>query len=84
MSSVTLHVHSMHLPRQPNRACHTPPVRAGGVVVGFVFGVATRILFKLMHRRGHKAPEQLALTVAMAYLCFYVANAPCMAPLTSQ
>lgn len=30
-----------------------------------------------MHRRGHKAPEQLALTVAMAYLSFYVANGPC-------
>ena len=47
------------------------------MLVGFVFGVATRLMLKIMHRRGHKAPEQLALTVAMAYLCFYVANAPC-------
>ena len=44
--------------------------------MGLVFGVVTRFMLKLMHRRGHKAPEQLALTVAMAYLCFYVANAP--------
>ena len=51
--------------------CHC----AGGLVIGLAFGVATRLLLKLMHRKGHKAPEQLALTLAMAYLAFYTANA---------
>ncbi len=49
----------------------------GGVVLGLLFGLATRLILKLMHRRGHKAPEQLALILAMAYLAFYVANGPC-------
>ncbi|KAK9788845.1 hypothetical protein WJX73_003600 [Symbiochloris irregularis] len=49
---------------------------AGGALVGYAFGIATRLLLKLMHRRGHKAPEQLALTLSLSYLCFYCANAP--------
>ncbi|EIE21844.1 hypothetical protein COCSUDRAFT_56295 [Coccomyxa subellipsoidea C-169] len=49
----------------------------GGVVLGLAFGVLTRLVLRLMHRRGHKAPEQLALIVGMAYLSFYVANGPC-------
>jgi NhaP-type Na+/H+ or K+/H+ antiporter len=52
----------------------------GGVCLGLLCGVATRLVLKWMHRRGHKAPEQLALTVAMAYLVFYVANGPCARP----
>ncbi len=44
---------------------------AGGALVGFACAIATRLILKWMHRRGHKAPEQLALTVAMAYLAFY-------------
>lgn len=50
---------------------------AGGALVGFACAIATRLILKWMHRRGHKAPEQLALTVAMAYLAFYLANGPC-------
>ncbi len=50
---------------------------SGGVVLGLAFGVLTRLVLRLMHRRGHKAPEQLALIVGMAYLSFYVANGPC-------
>ena len=50
---------------------------AGGLLIGLAFGAATRLLLKLMHRKGHKVPEQLALTLAMAYLAFYIANAPC-------
>lgn len=50
---------------------------AGGALVGFACALATRLILKWMHRRGHKAPEQLALTVAMAYLAFYLANGPC-------
>lgn len=49
----------------------------GGAAIGLAFGLATRLVLKWMHRRGHKAPEQLALTVACAYLSFYVANALC-------
>lgn len=47
-------------------------------MLGLAFGILTRLVLKWMHRRGHKAPEQLALTVAMAYLSFYVANGPCV------
>ena len=50
---------------------------AGGAAIGIAFALATRLVLKWMHRRGHKAPEQLALTVAMAYMTFYVANGPC-------
>ena len=52
-------------------------VSAGGALIGFACAIATRLILKWMHRRGHKAPEQLALTVAMAYLAFYIANGPC-------
>ena len=52
-------------------------VIAGGALIGFACAIATRLILKWMHRRGHKAPEQLALTVAMAYLAFYIANGPC-------
>ena len=50
---------------------------AGGAAIGIAFALATRLVLKWMHRRGHKAPEQMALTVAMAYMTFYVANGPC-------
>eukprot|EP00884_Botryococcus_braunii_P001577 jgi/Botrbrau1/1141/Bobra.0162s0032.1 len=50
---------------------------AGGAAIGYAFGLVTRLLFKFLHRRtGHSAPEQLALTLGMAYLCFYLANGP--------
>ncbi len=52
----------------------------GGACLGLAFGILTRLVLKFMHRRGHKAPEQRALTVAMAYLAFYVANGPCARP----
>ena len=35
-------------------------------MVGLGFGLLTRLSLKLMHSKGHKAPEQLALTLAMA------------------
>ena len=34
--------------------------------------VLTRLMLKFIHRRGHKAPEQLTLTIAMAYLTYYL------------
>lgn len=50
---------------------------AGGLLIGLAFGLLTRLSLKIMHSKGHKAPEQLALTLAMAYLAFYIANSPC-------
>lgn len=55
----------------------TTAASPGGAAIGLAFGVATRLVLKWMHRRGHKAPEQLALTVAVPFLSFYVANGPC-------
>lgn len=41
---------------------------------GFAFGFVTRQVLKLIKRGGHKAPEQLSFSVAMAYLVFYFAQ----------
>ena len=41
---------------------------------GIAFGVATQQILKIVKRGGHNAPEQLALSVAMAYLSFYAAQ----------
>ena len=52
---------------------------AGGVGIGLLMSVLTRLLLKFIHRRGHKAPEQLTLTIAVAYLTYYfgqLAGAP--------
>ena len=49
---------------------------AGGLIIGLISGYITSWLLKFMHQRGMKAPEQLALSLGMAYLTFYVANAP--------
>ena len=46
----------------------------GGFLFGFAFGYITRQMLKLIKRGGHKAPEQLALSVAMSYLVFYFAQ----------
>jgi hypothetical protein len=52
-------------------------VWTGGAAIGYAFGIATRLLLKYQHRvSGHAAPQQLALTLGMAYLCFYLANGP--------
>ena len=39
--------------------------------MGLAMSVLTRLMLKFIHRRGHKAPEQLTLTIAMAYLTYY-------------
>jgi NhaP-type Na+/H+ or K+/H+ antiporter len=49
---------------------------AGGFAIGFALGFLTKWLLSLLRSRGAKAPEEMALTVAMAYLAFYLANAP--------
>ncbi|DBA77107.1 hypothetical protein WJX77_005031 [Trebouxia sp. C0004] len=48
----------------------------GGFAIGFALGFLTKWLLSLLRSRGAKAPEEMALTVAMAYLAFYLANAP--------
>ena len=63
--------HTVHTCTGKMRGC------AGGLLIGLAFGLLTRLSLKIMHSKGHKAPEQLALTLAMAYLCFYIANSPC-------
>ena len=49
---------------------------AGGFAIGIALGFITKWLLSLLRSRGAKAPEEMALTVAMAYLAFYLANAP--------
>ena len=51
-------------------------LRAGGFAIGFACGFVTKWLLSLLRSRRAKAPEEMALTVAMAYLAFYLANAP--------
>ena len=41
---------------------------------GLLFGWVTRQVLKFIKRGGHKAPEQLALSLAMAYLVFYTSQ----------
>ena len=41
---------------------------------GLLFGWLTRQVLKFIKRGGHKAPEQLALSLAMAYLVFYTSQ----------
>lgn len=55
---------------------------AGGFLIGFAFGFLTKWLLSILRSRGAKAPEEMALTVAMAYLAFYLANAPGQYPST--
>ena len=60
-------------------AMHARPKQrwlAGGFAIGFALGFLTKWLLSLLRSRGAKAPEEMALTVAMAYLAFYLANAP--------
>ena len=49
---------------------------AGGGLIGFGFGVVTRLLLRGMQRWGASAEQQIALTVAGGYLVFYTANSP--------
>jgi NhaP-type Na+/H+ or K+/H+ antiporter len=44
--------------------------------VGLCFGLATRKLIKWLRHRGAKPPQELAVSLAMAYLTFYIANLP--------
>ncbi|KAK9835845.1 hypothetical protein WJX74_009233 [Apatococcus lobatus] len=50
---------------------------AGGLAIGIAFGLVTVQLLKALKWRGlAQPPQELSLSVAMAYLCFYAANGP--------
>lgn len=49
---------------------------AGGAAVGALFGMGLIYLLNLMRRAGLKKKPEVSLSVAMAYLCFYVAQGP--------
>ena len=69
-----------------------PPECAGGMLIGLAFGVGVKWLLKWMRRRDAGRDKQICLTLAAAYLSFYVANSPaavsgnlaCWAPLLEK
>lgn len=46
------------------------------MLIGLAFGVAVKWLLKWMRRRDAGRDKQICLTLAAAYLSFYVANSP--------
>ena len=46
------------------------------MLIGLAFGVAVRWLLGWMRQRGAGRDQQICLTLAVAYLSFYVANSP--------
>ena len=49
---------------------------AGGMLIGLAFGVGVKWLLKWMRRKDAGRDQQICLTLAAAYLCFYIANSP--------
>jgi len=49
---------------------------AGGMLIGLAFGVTVRWLLSWMRQRDAGRDQQICLTLAVAYLSFYVANSP--------
>ncbi|DBA74298.1 TPA: Son of sevenless 1, variant 2 [Trebouxia sp. C0004] len=48
----------------------------GGMLIGLAFGVTVRWLLSWMRQRDAGRDQQICLTLAVAYLSFYVANSP--------
>ncbi|KAK9831565.1 hypothetical protein WJX74_000240 [Apatococcus lobatus] len=48
----------------------------GGAIIGYIGGVAMRFAMRFMRRHGSSPDRELALSLAGAYLTFYIANAP--------
>ena len=46
------------------------------MLIGLAFGVTVRWLLSWMRQRGAGRDQQICLTLAVAYLSFYVANSP--------
>ena len=49
---------------------------AGGLGIGLAFGIACRYVLRFMRYMGASIEQQISLTVALAYLSYYTANAP--------
>lgn len=62
--------------QQHLRLSHRACVSAGGMLIGLAFGVAVRWLLRWMRQRDAGRDQQICLTLAVAYLSFYVANSP--------
>ncbi|KAK9866895.1 hypothetical protein WJX84_006646 [Apatococcus fuscideae] len=48
----------------------------GGAVVGYIGGIVMRVCMRFMRLHGSSPDRELALSLAGAYLTFYIANAP--------
>ena len=57
--------------------------RAGGAIVGYAGGVAMRVCMRFMRLHGSTPARELGLSLAGAYLTFYIANAPRGYPIPS-
>ena len=51
-------------------------IDAGGAVVGYIGGIVMRVCMRFMRLHGSSPDRELALSLAGAYLTFYIANAP--------
>ena len=49
---------------------------AGGLGIGLAFGIACRYVLRFMRNMGATIDQQVSLTLALAYLSYYTANAP--------
>lgn len=53
------------------------PALAVGFVMGMVFGVLTRFILRYMRYLGASHDQEVALTLGMAYLAYWVTGQPC-------
>lgn len=65
------------------RTHHTQPsyearsgADSGGLGIGLAFGIACRYALRFMRYMGATIDQQVSLTLALAYLSYYTANAP--------
>ena len=49
---------------------------AGGLGIGLAFGIACRYMLRFMRYMNASIDQQVGLTLALAYLSYYVANSP--------
>jgi len=50
---------------------------AVGFLMGYAFGFLTRMMLRVMRRFGAGRDQEVALTLAMAYLAYWVTSSPC-------
>lgn len=68
------HLAVAHTPCSPRHPAHPRP--AGGFAFGLAFGWVTQMMLRYMRRHGLGREQQIALTLAMGYMVYYVANSP--------